>query len=237
MCNTASLKTQKQHLEEFHVCSDVEPAWKGGKNGIGALHGNSLHVLCALAWALNCYVKVWIWRRNSRKLSFNHPCVFLLQKGDIAGPWLWWHCIFPWKETKYTLLSLWSMCFSVHECQLAKQKSIKSLNVLIPCPWSRTAALILCFPCVVFCLFCFNFFVPFALSLDTLALGVLLAFAFIPVAQEKNLKQGQLGRERNADNILRDLKEIFTPSWELASPTEGNAAQCEQAVCLFSKLV
>ncbi|XP_019366880.1 PREDICTED: rab5 GDP/GTP exchange factor isoform X1 [Gavialis gangeticus] len=40
------------------------------------------------------------------------------------------------------------------------------------------------------------------------------------VAQEKNLKQGQLGRERNADNILRDLKEIFTPSWELASPTE-----------------
>ncbi|KAG6937721.1 RAB guanine nucleotide exchange factor 1 [Chelydra serpentina] len=40
------------------------------------------------------------------------------------------------------------------------------------------------------------------------------------VAQERNLKQGQLGRERNADNILRDLKEIFTPSWELASPTE-----------------
>ncbi|XP_008177101.2 rab5 GDP/GTP exchange factor isoform X3 [Chrysemys picta bellii] len=39
-------------------------------------------------------------------------------------------------------------------------------------------------------------------------------------AQERNLKQGQLGRERNADNILRDLKEIFTPSWELASPTE-----------------
>ncbi|XP_074830969.1 rab5 GDP/GTP exchange factor isoform X1 [Natator depressus] len=45
------------------------------------------------------------------------------------------------------------------------------------------------------------------------------------VAQERNLKQGQLGRERNADNILRDLKEIFTPSWELASPTEGNTAQ------------
>ncbi|TFK12991.1 putative aarF domain-containing protein kinase 1 [Platysternon megacephalum] len=44
-------------------------------------------------------------------------------------------------------------------------------------------------------------------------------------AQERNLKQGQLGRERNADNILRDLKEIFTPSWELASPTEGNTAQ------------
>ncbi|XP_043386990.1 rab5 GDP/GTP exchange factor isoform X2 [Lepidochelys kempii] len=41
------------------------------------------------------------------------------------------------------------------------------------------------------------------------------------VAQERNLKQGQLGRERNADNILRDLKEIFTPSWELASPTEA----------------
>ncbi|XP_029768421.1 rab5 GDP/GTP exchange factor isoform X3 [Terrapene carolina triunguis] len=40
-------------------------------------------------------------------------------------------------------------------------------------------------------------------------------------AQERNLKQGQLGRERNADNILRDLKEIFTPSWELASPTEA----------------
>lgn len=52
------------------------------------------------------------------------------------------------------------------------------------------------------------------------------------MAQEKVVKQGQLGRERNADNILRDLKEIFTPSWELASPTEGNAAQLEQAVCL-----
>lgn len=64
------------------------------------------------------------------------------------------------------------------------------------------------------------------------ALGVSLDFAFISVAQEKVVKQGQLGRERNADNILRDLKEIFTPSWELASPTEGNAAQLEQAVCL-----
>ncbi|XP_067394072.1 LOW QUALITY PROTEIN: rab5 GDP/GTP exchange factor [Emydura macquarii macquarii] len=48
------------------------------------------------------------------------------------------------------------------------------------------------------------------------------------VAQERNLKQGQLGRERNADNILRDLKEIFTPSWELASPTEGNTAQLRE---------
>lgn len=65
------------------------------------------------------------------------------------------------------------------------------------------------------------------------ALGVLLAFAFISVAQEKIVKQGQLGRERNADNILRDLKEIFTPSWELASPTEGNAVQLEQAGCLM----
>lgn len=55
---------------------------------------------------------------------------------------------------------------------------------------------------------------------------------FISAAQEKTPKQGQLGRERNADNILRDLKEIFTPSWELASPSEGNAAQPGQAVCL-----
>lgn len=71
------------------------------------------------------------------------------------------------------------------------------------------------------------------LSWHAPALGVLLAFAFISVAQEKIVKQGQLGRERNADNILRDLKEIFTPSWELASPTEGNAVQLEQAVCLI----
>ncbi|XP_019348889.1 rab5 GDP/GTP exchange factor isoform X2 [Alligator mississippiensis] len=48
------------------------------------------------------------------------------------------------------------------------------------------------------------------------------------VAQEKNLKQGQLGRERNADNILRDLKEIFTPSWELASPTEVLAGKLRE---------
>ncbi|XP_006031353.1 rab5 GDP/GTP exchange factor isoform X3 [Alligator sinensis] len=47
------------------------------------------------------------------------------------------------------------------------------------------------------------------------------------VAQEKNLKQGQLGRERNADNILRDLKEIFTPSWELASPTEAEIQEAK----------
>lgn len=55
---------------------------------------------------------------------------------------------------------------------------------------------------------------------------------FISAAEEKTPKQGQLGRERNADNILRDLKEIFTPSWELASPSEGNAAQPGRAVCL-----
>lgn len=59
-----------------------------------------------------------------------------------------------------------------------------------------------------------------------------LLWPFISAAQEKTPKQGQLGRERNADNILRDLKEIFTPSWELASPSEGNAAQPGQAVCL-----
>lgn len=79
----------------------------------------------------------------------------------------------------------------------------------------------------------FLFFYPIHhLSCCAPALGVLLDFASISVAQEKVVKQGQLGRERNADNILRDLKEIFTPSWELASPTEGNAAQLEQAVCL-----
>nr|XP_026654590.1 rab5 GDP/GTP exchange factor [Zonotrichia albicollis] len=44
-------------------------------------------------------------------------------------------------------------------------------------------------------------------------------------AEEKTPKQGQLGRERNADNILRDLKEIFTPSWELASPSEALAGK------------
>ncbi|KAK2537500.1 Rabgef1, partial [Columba guinea] len=47
------------------------------------------------------------------------------------------------------------------------------------------------------------------------------------VAQEKIVKQGQLGRERNADNILRDLKEIFTPSWELASPTEAEIQEAK----------
>lgn len=82
------------------------------------------------------------------------------------------------------------------------------------------------FPCFLFV------FIPFTISPDTLLLLVSrFAFAFVSVAQEKGVKQGQLGRERNADNILRDLKEIFTPSWELASPTEGNAVQLEQAVC------
>nr|XP_014437284.1 rab5 GDP/GTP exchange factor isoform X1 [Pelodiscus sinensis] len=47
------------------------------------------------------------------------------------------------------------------------------------------------------------------------------------VAQERNLKQEQLGRERNADNILRDLKEIFTPSWELAFPTEAEIQEAK----------
>ncbi|OXB70600.1 UNVERIFIED_CONTAM: hypothetical protein H355_013030, partial [Colinus virginianus] len=47
------------------------------------------------------------------------------------------------------------------------------------------------------------------------------------VAQEKVVKQGQLGRERNADNILRDLKEIFTPSWELASPAEAEIQEAK----------
>lgn len=84
------------------------------------------------------------------------------------------------------------------------------------------------FPCFLFV------FIPFTISPDTLLLLVSrFAFAFVSVAQEKGVKQGQLGRERNADNILRDLKEIFTPSWELASPTEGNAVQLEQAVCLI----
>lgn len=78
-------------------------------------------------------------------------------------------------------------------------------------------------------IFSFSFFYPPHLSGHAPALGALLAFAFISVAQEKIIKQGQLGRERNADNILRDLKEIFTPSWELASPTEGNAVQPEPA--------
>lgn len=79
-----------------------------------------------------------------------------------------------------------------------------------------------------------SFFYPLHhLSGHAPALGVLLAFAFISVAQEKIDKQGQLGRERNADNILRDLKEIFTPSWELASPAEGNAVQLERAGCLI----
>ncbi|XP_078535599.1 rab5 GDP/GTP exchange factor isoform X1 [Lissotriton helveticus] len=40
------------------------------------------------------------------------------------------------------------------------------------------------------------------------------------VCQEKTLKPGQIGWERNADNLLRDLKEIFTPPWDLTSPTE-----------------
>ncbi|XP_057241500.1 rab5 GDP/GTP exchange factor isoform X1 [Malurus melanocephalus] len=49
-------------------------------------------------------------------------------------------------------------------------------------------------------------------------------------AQEKSPKQGQLGRERNADNILRDLKEIFTPSWELASPSEALAGKLKAEI-------
>lgn len=77
------------------------------------------------------------------------------------------------------------------------------------------------------------FFYPFTTCPATLLLSVpCLLWPFISAAQEKTPKQGQLGRERNADNILRDLKEIFTPSWEVASPSEGNAAQPGQAVCL-----
>ncbi|XP_042194614.1 rab5 GDP/GTP exchange factor isoform X2 [Callorhinchus milii] len=48
------------------------------------------------------------------------------------------------------------------------------------------------------------------------------------VAQEKALKHGIGGRERNADNILRDLKEIFTPPWELTTTTEGNASKMRE---------
>nr|XP_034995121.1 rab5 GDP/GTP exchange factor isoform X1 [Zootoca vivipara] len=39
-------------------------------------------------------------------------------------------------------------------------------------------------------------------------------------AQESSVKSGQLGKELSADNLLRDLKEIFTPPWELSSPAE-----------------
>lgn len=62
-------------------------------------------------------------------------------------------------------------------------------------------------------------------------LGVLAFFAFVPAAQESSVKSGQLGKELSADNLLRDLKEIFTPPWELSSPAEGNAAQPHQT-CL-----
>ncbi|KAG2459549.1 RABX5 factor, partial [Polypterus senegalus] len=37
---------------------------------------------------------------------------------------------------------------------------------------------------------------------------------------EKNEQSAPSGRERHADTLLRDLKEIFTPPWELASPAE-----------------
>uniref|UniRef100_A0ACB8EDI3 Rab5 GDP/GTP exchange factor n=1 Tax=Sphaerodactylus townsendi TaxID=933632 RepID=A0ACB8EDI3_9SAUR len=39
-------------------------------------------------------------------------------------------------------------------------------------------------------------------------------------AQETSLNPGPPGKERGADHLLRDLKEIFTPSWELPSPSE-----------------
>uniref|UniRef100_A0A6I8QAH2 Rab5 GDP/GTP exchange factor n=1 Tax=Xenopus tropicalis TaxID=8364 RepID=A0A6I8QAH2_XENTR len=39
------------------------------------------------------------------------------------------------------------------------------------------------------------------------------------VIEEKPIKPGQLGRERNAD-ILRDLKGLFAPPWDIASPAE-----------------
>lgn len=89
------------------------------------------------------------------------------------------------------------------------------------------------FLCSFFSLSIFSFFVPSPPVLPRSHPSVpCLLWPFISAAQEKTPKQGQLGRERNADNILRDLKEIFTPSWELASPSEGNAAQPGQAVCL-----
>ncbi|XP_038670084.1 rab5 GDP/GTP exchange factor isoform X3 [Scyliorhinus canicula] len=47
--------------------------------------------------------------------------------------------------------------------------------------------------------------------------------------QDKVLKHGIGGRECNADNILRDLKEIFTPPWELASPTEADSQEAKSS--------
>lgn len=98
---------------------------------------------------------------------------------------------------------------------------------------SLTCVLNLFFLCSFFSLSIFSFFIPSPPVLPRSHPSVpCLLWPFISAAQEKTPKQGQLGRERNADNILRDLKEIFTPSWELASPSEGNAAQPGQAVCL-----
>ncbi|XP_058857409.1 rab5 GDP/GTP exchange factor-like isoform X2 [Acipenser ruthenus] len=37
------------------------------------------------------------------------------------------------------------------------------------------------------------------------------------------------GRERHADTLLRDLREIFTPPWDLASPTEALAARLRES--------
>ncbi|KAJ6655749.1 hypothetical protein lerEdw1_004802 [Lerista edwardsae] len=44
-------------------------------------------------------------------------------------------------------------------------------------------------------------------------------------AQESSVEPGQPGKERSADHLLRDLREIFTPPWELASPTEVLASK------------
>lgn len=63
----------------------------------------------------------------------------------------------------------------------------------------------------------FTPFRPFPLP----TLGVLIPPEKESEKQEKEEKlQGR--RESHGENLLRDLKGIFTQPWEMASPTEGN---------------
>ncbi|KAJ7308996.1 hypothetical protein JRQ81_008280 [Phrynocephalus forsythii] len=53
------------------------------------------------------------------------------------------------------------------------------------------------------------------------------SLAFVPAAREASVKPGSFGKQPGPDNLLRDLKEMFTSPWELASPAEGDAPEAK----------